>query len=502
MINPRWKGTYLVGRIRGGKRSRQRVRIGAPDASLTAVSGMAAVTELVDQLGVIALLDAAMGPIKARTRGYSGGQLLVGMAAAQLAGADHLVGLDRHRADAAGQGLTPVPGLCSTTAAGLAQRWGAPQWAGVEAGVAAVTERMLAQLPPGRVAALTEAATIDLDTTDVEVYGRRKAGVAYNYQGQRVGRPHVATWAETGIALAAQLGSGTDDPRPEAAGLLRRALASLPRGVRRVALRADAGYFAVDLAVAAHREGVGFAIGAKRITPLWAALAGVTETDWTEAIDMPAAQVAVTGYCPAWWPTSTRLLIRRVRLEPDQISTDPRSRRRRTLHPDQRVLPLAELADADAVYAYSFILTNLDVSTPSAAAAVEHWYRHRTEIENLFRDAKHGAALRHLPSGYVEVNTAWMWAALLATSIAGWLHQLIATTGPPHPDTAPEPEPRALIGLGVRDGKAMIATLRHRLICVPARLIRHAGQLTLRLPPGDQLPPEVLARLRALPHLC
>lgn len=45
----------------------------------------------------------------------------------------------------------------------------------------------------------------------------------------------------------------------------------------------------------------------------------------------------------------------------------------------------------------------------------------------------------------------------------------------------------------------MIATLRHRLICVPARLIRHAGTLTLRLPPGYQLLDEVLTRIRALP---
>ena len=131
-----------------------------------------------------------------------------------------------------------------------------------------------------------------------------------------------------------------------------------------------------------------------------------------------------------WWPISARLLIRRVALAPEQISTDPRSRRRRTLHPDQRALPLAELAAADTVYAYSFILTNLDVSTPDQVAAVEHWYRHRTTIENVFRDAKHGAALRHLPSGYVEVNTAWMWGALLATSIAGYLHQLTATPTP------------------------------------------------------------------------
>ena len=42
----------------------------------------------------------------------------------------------------------------------------------------------------------------------------------------------------------------------------------------------------------------------------------------------------------------------------------------------------------------------------------------------MFRDSKRGAALRHLPSGYTQVNTAWMWGSLLAASIAGWLHQL------------------------------------------------------------------------------
>jgi Transposase DDE domain group 1 len=491
-----------VGRLRAGNRLCAGVGVGAPDRSLTGMSGMAAVTELVERLGVVALLDAAVGPIKARARGMGVGQLLVGMAAAQLAGQDHLVGLDRHRADAAGQLLTPVPGLSSTTAAGLARRVNAGQWAAVEQGVAGATARMLALLPPERVQTLLGAVTIDLDTTDVEVYGRKKRGVAYNYQGQRCGRPHVATWVETGVTLAADLLAGDQDPRPGAPGLLRRALASLPRGVRRVALRADAGYFAADLAVAAHRERVSFAIGAKRIAPLWRTLAGIAESDWMEAIDMPGAQLAIADYRPAWWPANTRLLIRRVRLEADQISADPRARRRRTLHPDQRALPLDELAGADAVYGYSFVLTNLDVSTPAQAAAVEHWYRHRTEIENIFRDAKHGAALRHLPSGYVEVNTAWMWGALLAASIAGWLHQLVATSPTTDPDstaTLYPHTPKPLAGLGVRDGKAMIATLRHRLLCIPGRLIHHAGQLIVRLPPGHHLLTTVLARLRALP---
>jgi hypothetical protein len=455
---------------------------------------MVAVTELVDRLEVIASLDAAVGPIKQRARGLGAGQLLVGLAAAQLAGEQFLVGLDRHRADTAGQALTPVPGLASTTAAGLARRITPSQWAAVETGVARGTQRMLAALPVARRAGLCAVVTIDLDTTDVEVYGRKKRGVAYNHQGQRVGRPHVASWAEADTVLAADLGCGNDDPRASAAGLLRRALKALPAQARqaRVRTRADAGYFAGQLARAALFAGVEFAIGAKRIAPLWRMLSGIAETDWTEAIDMPGAQVAVADYRPHWWPAATSLLIRRVRLDTSQVSADPRSRRRRTLHPDQRALPLDRLADTDAIYGYSFILTNLDVSTTDKAATVEHWYRHRTSIENIFRDSKHGAALRHLPSGYPEVNTAWMWGALLAATMAGWLHQLTATQGPDS----------RLFGWGTRDGKAMITTLRHRLINIPARLVRHAGQTILRLPPGHSgLLAEILARLRRFPHL-
>ena len=481
-----------MNRIRGGKGKPRQVRVGAPDRALTANAGLVAVSELCGRLGVIEAIDAAAGPIKQRDRGFSAGQLLAGIAAAQLAGEDFLVGLDRQREDVAGQLITPVPGLASTTASGLARRITAAQWLAVEAGLAAVTGRMMSLLSAERAAALADGpVTIGLDATDVEVYGRKKRGVAYNHQGQRVGRPHVATWAETEIVLAADLGAGTDDPRATAPALLRRALACLPAAARagRVALRADAGYFAGALARAAQDEHIAFATGAKRIAPLWRLLAGVAEDAWRNAIGMEGAQVAVADYCPDWWPANTRLLIRRVALDPEQVSRDPRSRRRRTLHPDQRALPFPELARADAIYAYSFILTNLDVSAPDQAVAAEHWYRHRTTIENVFRDSKHGAALRHLPSGHPRVNMAWMWGALIAASMAAWLHQLTTLTAGED----------ILAGHGVRGGKAMIATLRWRLIAIPGRLVRHGRQLILRLQPGQHLLAEILARLRTLP---
>ncbi len=43
--------------------------------------------------------------------------------------------------------------------------------------------------------------TIDLDGTDIEVYGRKKEAVGWNHEGRRVGRAHPATWAEAGVVL-------------------------------------------------------------------------------------------------------------------------------------------------------------------------------------------------------------------------------------------------------------------------------------------------------------
>ena len=77
-----------MGSIRGERRKRQHVRVGAADRALTANAGLAAVSELCDRLGVIGALDAAVGPIKQRDRGFGAGagELLTGIAAAQLAG--------------------------------------------------------------------------------------------------------------------------------------------------------------------------------------------------------------------------------------------------------------------------------------------------------------------------------------------------------------------------------------------------------------------------------
>lgn len=172
--------------------------------------------------------------------------------------------LDRCRADTAAESLGPVPTPPSTTAASLAGRLDVTRRAGIEAGIAAVTARVVALLDPARRGRLLGCPTIDLDATEVEVYGRAKQGVAYNYKGQRAGRPHVACWAEAGVVLAADLLSGREDPRAGAAALLGRAVAGLPAGAGRPRMRADIGYFTAEIAHAALAAGCDFSIGVAR----------------------------------------------------------------------------------------------------------------------------------------------------------------------------------------------------------------------------------------------
>jgi len=451
---------------------------------------LVAVAELDAKLAITTTLEACIGPIKQRDRGLSADELLMGMASVQLAVGDHLVSLDRRRADTAAGRLTGMDMPPSTTAAGLARRFGPAQLAGIETAIGQVNARVLDLVGQVRRSALRKQVTIDIDATDVEVYGPGKNGVAYNYQGQRCGRADIACWAELAVPLAADLLAGNDDPRSSVVALLRRALATLPAGMTtaggattggtEVRVRADAGYFAGDLARECLAQGITFAIGARRIAPLWRCLTGIDDNSWVPAIGMQDTDLAVMDYIPDWWPADTVCIMRRTRIPADQISANPRSRRRRTVPAGQ--LALVDAGACDHVFAYSFILTNLDISTPEHLAEAEHWYRHRTDIEAINKDAKHGAALRHLPSGDPAINTVWMWAALLAVVMSAWLQEI---TGIDH---------------GNGRGRATITRLRHELICVPGRVIDHARRLELRLPPGPWLLPTVLHRLRQLPE--
>jgi YD repeat-containing protein len=297
--------------------------------------------------------------------------------------------------------------------------------------------------------------------------------------GQRSGRVHAATWAEAGLLTAARLTDSRTTAYEPAAELVEQSLSWLEEAglawhpQARPRVRADIGYCGKAVAAQIVAAGADFAIGVQRQPKIWWLLGQIHEQAWFPALGLDRAEITVTDYPYRGWPTGTRLVIRRVRHDAEAISADPRARRRRTLLPNQ--LALALEGPADGVYGYSFILTNLPTATPEQAAALEHWHRHRTDIEECFKQAKHGAALRHLPSGDPRINRAWVHAAFLATALTAWLNLLLGG-----------------------DARTGLIRWRRELLHTPGRLVRHAGRIVLRCPPGALLP-AVLARIRALP---
>ena len=104
-------------------------------------------------------------------------------------------------------------------------------------------------------------------------------------------------------------------------------------------------------------------------------------------------------------------------------------------------------------------------ATNTAAGQVQ-WLdtRHRTQahVEDNIKDTKACGAVR-LPSQDYQRNSAWLQLATLAVSLLAWL-KLIALDG----DLA-KAEPKAL---------------RFRLLSAPARLVTHARNRILKIPPG------------------
>jgi hypothetical protein len=91
--------------------------------------------------------------------------------------------------------------------------------------------------------------------------------------------------------------------------------------------------------------------------------------------------------------------------------------------------------------------------------AADKTHRAHAIIEQVHADLKH-AALAHLPSGKSIANAAWLVLAVMAFNLT---RAAATITGP---------------GLA----KATTATIRRKLITVPARIASSARRVTLHLP--------------------
>jgi len=158
---------------------------------------------------------------------------------------------------------------------------------------------------------------------------------------------------------------------------------------------------------------------------MWRRVGQIAEAAWHDAQDLDGAQVAEIAYTPEGWRHEPlRLIIRRTHYSAAQISKNLNARRRKTIHPDQ----LALLADGHtaSAYGYSFILTDI---AEDSAVCVEHFHRHRAQIEERLKDAKLGQALRRMPTADLNANRLWMTAALTALNLTALVCDLSPAAG-------------------------------------------------------------------------
>ena len=393
---------------------------------------------------------------------------MVSLAECQLVGGSFFDHIEDVRADHAGARLRAVAGTPSAPAAlQNAKRFRRCHVQRIERAMARAGQRLDRALgrDPG------EPVTIDLDATQVTVYGARKQGAARSRHGTMSYAPHVAFWAQRGRALTSELVGGNKEKLSggECARIAARAIGLLPDRHGAVTMRIDSAYYAVELLDRLRRQQARFTVSVPRNQAIWKALAQIPDDAWNDALDMPGAQVAETTYTPAGWRREPlRLIVRRVAFSAQKIADGSlTARRRKTIHPEQ--LALALDGQVASVFGYSFILTDIP---HQPTVWIEHFHRHRAQIEERLKDTKLGQALRHLPSGDQNANRVWLTCALLALNLTAFCCDLCPAAGASGkaPDDAPL--------------RRTAQTLRRILFNIPARIIRSARRTILRLPEG------------------
>ncbi len=305
---------------------------------------------------------------------------------------------------------------------------------------------------------------IDIDDTIIEVHGYTKQGSGYGYSGVRGLNALLATLstAQAAPVIVAQR--------------LRRGSCGSPRGAKRLVadalrtakqlpstsnlrplVRADSAFYGSDMVNAALRGGADVSVTVRLDNRVRAAIATIDQDAWTpiEYTDAvydeqtsrwvsraEVAEIAFTAFTSKKKAAQVtgRLVVRRI---PDL--NEGKKNGQDTLFDTWRFHAFFTTADPEA----------------ADTVAADKTHRAHAIIEQVHADLK-GSALKHLPSASFNANAAWLVLAVMAFNLT---RAAATLTGP---------------GLA----KATTATIRRKLIAVPARIAASARRVTLHLPTG------------------
>ncbi len=313
----------------------------------------------------------------------------------------------------------------------------------------------------GRVELLPDAATgpvfIDIDSLLRPVYGHAKQGASYGHtkiagkQILRKGLSPLATTISTAgsapVIAGMRLRAGRAGSAKGAGRMVAQAIgtARAAGAGGQILVRGDSAYGNRAVVRTCRRAGAHFSLAMIRNPAVERALTAIDEDAWTPVnypgavrdpdtgtwiSDAEVAEIPYTAFASTPDRITARLIVRRVK--------DAR-------YPDA-LFP---------VWRYHPFFTNTDL--PADQADITH--RRHAVIETVFADLIDGPLAR-IPSGRFGANSAWILCAAIA-------HNLMRATG---------------VLTGGTHTVARGATLRRKIINIPARLARPQRRPVLHLP--------------------
>jgi len=424
------------------------------DPNLVSCAGLVPVVALASSAGLRGLADQHVSV--PGDKGANAGLKVTSLVAGMVAGADSIddMALLRH----GGTGRVFANAYAPSTLGSFLRSFSFGHVRQLDAVASRFLTRLATQAPLVSVSP-RERVMLDIDDTIIEVHGYAKQGSGYGYSGVRGLNALLATVSTTGFApvvVAQRLRRGSCGSPRGAKRLVADALTTTASlSTAKVLVRADSAFYGRPTIAAALRAGADVSVTVRLDPKVKAAIAtigadGWTPIEYTDAVFDEAtrtwvsraevAEIPFTAFTSK--PTSEqvpgRLVVRRI---PD-------------LHPRNNH-GQDTLFDTWRFHAF---FTTTDPGEYDTVTA-DKIHRGHAIIEQVHSDLKN-SALAHLPSGKFAANSAWLVLAVIAFNLT---RAAATLTGPTL-------------------AKATTATIRRKLITIPARIASSARRVTLHLP--------------------
>ena len=432
------------------------------DENLVSVAGLVPVLALAERAGLSELIEAkvVLGSNRVASAGVNPAGKLTAVIAGMAAGADCIDDLQVIRSGGMGK---LFGGVYAPATLGQFLR---EFTHGHVAQLASVARAHLINLigeVPDLLLGIETRALVDIDSLLRPVYGPAKEGASFGHTkiaGKSVMRRGLSPLATTistrtgaPVLAGVRLRAGRAGSAKGAASMVREAvsLARAAGATGEVLVRGDSAYGNRHVVGAARAAGARFSVALQRNPALDRAIAAIAEDAW-KTVNYPGAvldpdtgeliseaevaEISFTAFASTKTPVTARLVVRRVR-----------DRERSGVN--------AETGELFPVWRHHPFLT--DSTEDTVAADLTH--RRHAIIETVFADLIDGP-LAHLPSGRFAANAAWATAAMIT-------HNLLRAAG---------------VLAGGPNTTARGATLRRRLVLVPARPARPQRRPVLHLP--------------------